>query len=520
MKIEMTILLAFAGLLAGGFIGAMMRAKMSGTKMANAEREAAQIVEDAKKEAETIRKEAEIEAKDEVFKSKAAWEDEVRDIRKELHGQEKRLVQKEENLDRKAVQFEEKEQELSRREQSLQDRDRNVQSKMEEADKLVAEQRAKLERISGITTEEAKQQLMAAMESEARHDAAKRIKQIEDEAKESADKKAKKILSLAIQRFAGDYVAEKTINSVALPSDEMKGRIIGREGRNIRAIEAATGIDLIIDDTPEAVIISGFNPVRREVARLALEKLIADGRIHPARIEEVVKKAEQEVDSAIREAGEQATFDVGVHGIHPEIVKIIGRLKYRTSYGQNVLYHSVEVAFLCGIMASELGIDAKMAKRAGLLHDIGKAVDHEVEGSHALIGAELAKKYGEPPEIVHALASHHEEEKPDTILAVLVQAADALSGARPGARREMLETYVKRLEDLERIGTSFGGVDSCFAIQAGREIRVMVSSDIVSDDQSHILAKDIARKIETEMTYPGQIRVNVIRETRATDYAK
>jgi len=520
LKIELTLLLTFAGVIVGGFIGAIMRAKASGSKFANAEREAAQIVESAKREAETIIKEADIQSKDVVFKAKAAWEDEVREARRELQSQEKRLVQKEENLDRKVSQVEEKVHDLSRREQSLLDRDRNLQKRTEEAEALVAEQRVKLERLSGITTEEAKQQLMAAMESEARHDAAKRIRQIEDEAKEVADKKAKKILSLAIQRFAGDYVAEKTINSVALPSDEMKGRIIGREGRNIRAIEAATGIDLIIDDTPEAVIISGFNPVRREVARLALEKLIADGRIHPARIEEVVKKAEQEVDSVIRESGEQATFDVGVHGIHQEIVKIIGRLRYRTSYGQNVLHHSIEVSFLCGIMAAELGIDVKQAKRAGLLHDIGKAVDHEVEGSHALIGADLARKYGEPPEIVHAIAAHHEEEKPETILAVLVQAADALSGARPGARREMLETYVKRLEDLERIGTSFNGVTSCFAIQAGREIRVMVASEVVSDDQSHVMAKDIARKIETEMTYPGQIRVNVIRETRATDYAK
>jgi ribonuclease Y len=512
--------LTFAGLVVGGFIGAVLRAKSSGSKVANAEREAAQIVESAKKEADTIRKEAEIESKDVVFKAKADWEEEVREVRKELLAQEKRLVHKEENLDRKVTQVDTKEQELGRREQSLLDRDRNVQKRTEEVEDLIAEQRTKLERISGITTEEAKQQLMAAMESEARHDAAKRIKQIEDEAKETADKKAKKILSLTIQRYAGDYVAEKTINSVALPSDEMKGRIIGREGRNIRAIEAATGIDLIIDDTPEAVIISGFNPVRREVARLALERLIADGRIHPSRIEEVVKKAEQEVESAIREAGEQATFDVGVHGIHQEIIKLVGRLRYRTSYGQNVLQHSLEVSFLCGIMAAELGMDIKQAKRAGLLHDIGKAVDHEIEGSHAIIGADLARKYGEPPEIVHAIAAHHEEEKPETVLAVLVQAADALSGARPGARREMLETYVKRLEDLERIGTSFNGVTSCYAIQAGREVRVMVSSEIVSDDQSHVMAKDIARKIEGEMTYPGQIRVNVIRETRATDYAK
>lgn len=519
MNTEM-LLMAFAGLIVGGLVGAILRAKSSGSKLANAEREAALIVENAKKEAETIRKEAEIQSKDVVFKARADWEDEVREARKELHAQERRLVQKEENLDRKGAQVDEKERDQVRREQSLSDRDRNLQKRTEEVETLISEQRALLEKISGLTSEEAKQHLIKTMESEARHDAAKMIKQIEDEAKESADKKAKKILSLTIQRYAGDYVAEKTINSVALPSDEMKGRIIGREGRNIRAIEAATGIDLIIDDTPEAVIISGFNPVRREVARLALERLITDGRIHPSRIEEVVKKAEQEVENTIRESGEQATFDVGVHGIHPEVIKLVGRLRYRTSYGQNVLQHSLEVSFLCGIMAAELGMDIKQAKRAGLLHDIGKAVDHEIEGSHAVIGADLARKYGEQAEIVHAIAAHHEDEKPDTVLAVLVQAADALSGARPGARREMLETYVKRLEDLERIGTSFNGVTSCFAIQAGREVRVMVSSDLVSDEQSHVIAKDIARKIEDEMTYPGQIRVNVIRETRATDYAR
>lgn len=520
MKIEMTMLLALAGLIIGGLLGAFLRAKSSGSKVANAERESAQIIDSARKEADTLRKEAELQAKDVVFRAKAEWEEEVREARREIQAQEKRLVQKEENLDRKAAQVDDKERELARREQSLGDRERNLQQKTEEAEALIMEQRTQLEAISGLSSEDAKQQLMAAMESEARHDAAKRIRQIEDEARETADKKAKKILSLTIQRYAGDYVAEKTINSVALPSDEMKGRIIGREGRNIRAIEAATGIDLIIDDTPEAVIISGFNPVRREVARLALEKLITDGRIHPSRIEEVVKKAEQEVESAIREAGEQATFDVGVHGIHPEVIKLIGRLRYRTSYGQNVLQHSLEVSFLCGIMAAELGFDVKQAKRAGLLHDIGKAIDHEIEGSHAIIGADFARKHGESAEIVHAIAAHHEEEKPDTVLAVLVQAADALSGARPGARREMLETYVKRLDDLEKIGTSFKGVTSCYAIQAGRELRVMVSSDLVSDDQSHGVARDIARKIENEMTYPGQIRVNVIRETRATDYAK
>jgi ribonuclease Y len=455
-----------------------------------------------------------------VLEAKSDWEKESRELRRELQVQEKRLLQKEENLDRKIVQLDDRESDLGKREKGLLQQEEQLKSREQEIDSLILEQRTRLENISGMKSEEAKQQLMAAMESEARHDAAKRIKEIEDEARESADKKAKEILALAIQRYAGDFVAEKTVSVVPLPSDEMKGRIIGREGRNIRAIEAATGIDLIIDDTPEAVIISGFNPVRREVARLALERLITDGRIHPARIEEVVSKATQDVDNAIREAGEQATFDVGVHGIHPEIIKLIGRLRYRTSYGQNVLQHSLEVAFLCGIMASELGLNVKQAKRAGLLHDIGKAVDHEIEGSHAVIGADLARKYGESPQIVHALAAHHEDEKPESILAVLVQAADALSGARPGARREMLETYVKRLEDLERIGTSFRGVTSCFAIQAGREIRVMVSSEEVTDAQAHVLAKDVARKIEDEMTYPGQIKVNVIRETRAIEYAK
>jgi ribonuclease Y len=520
LSIQIVVLIAIVGLVVGGVVGALVRRKTSASKLADAERDVARMLETARKEAETLRKEAEIQAKDTVFQAKDEWENEARELRRELQNQEKRLVQKEENLDRKVEQVDAREQELQRREQVAGERERQLQERNAEIDRLVAEQRGKLEQIAGLSAEEAKQQLMAAMESEARHDAAKRIKQIEDETREIADKKAKNILSLAIQRYAGDYVAEKTVSAVPLPNDEMKGRIIGREGRNIRAIEAATGIDLIIDDTPEAVIISGFNPVRREVARLSLERLITDGRIHPSRIEEVVKKAEQDVENAIREAGEQATFDVGVHGIHPEIIKLIGRLKYRTSYGQNVLQHSLEVAFLCGIMADELGLNAKQAKRAGLLHDLGKAVDHEVEGSHALIGADLARKFGEAPKIVHAIAAHHEEEKPDSILANLVQAADALSGARPGARREMLETYVKRLQDLERIGSSFVGVTSCFAIQAGREIRVMVASDDVSDDQSHVLARDIAKRIENEMTYPGQIKVNVIRETRAVEFAR
>jgi len=520
LTIEIVLILVIAALAAGVFAGMLLRRKLTEARMANAEQAAAQVVEDAGREADAIRKEANLQAKDIILQAKTESEKEARDLRRDIQNQEKRLLQKEENLDRKTDQVEMREEELVKRERSMAQREELVAAREQEAEVLVRRQTEMLEKISGMSVEEAKNMLMEAMEGEARHDAAKRIKQIEDEAREKADKKAKEILSLAIQRYAGDYVAEKTVSVIPLPSDDMKGRIIGREGRNIRAIEAATGIDLIIDDTPEAVIISGFNPVRREVARLSLERLIADGRIHPARIEEVVQKAGEDVETAIRESGEQATFDVGVHGIHPEIVKLVGRLRYRTSYGQNVLQHSIEVAFLCGIMAAELGINVKQAKRAGLLHDIGKAVDHEVEGSHALIGADLARKYGESPTIVHALAAHHEDEKPESVLAILTQAADALSGARPGARRETLETYVKRLNDLERIGSSFDGVSNCFAIQAGREIRIMVSSDNVSDAESFVLAKDIARKIEDEMAYPGQIKVNVIRETRAVEYAK
>jgi ribonucrease Y len=520
LNIEIVLLLVGAALACGVFAGMLLRRKLMEARLTDAERTASQIIDEAKKEADSLVKEAIIQAKDNVIEAKSEWERESRELRREIQAQEKRLLQKEENLDRKADSVDAREDELSKAEKLLTQKEEKVRIAEKEVEELLQEQTRKLEQISGLGSEEAKNQLIESMASEARHDAAKRIKQIEDEAKETADKKAKEILALAIQRYAGDFVAEKTVSVVPLPTDEMKGRIIGREGRNIRAIEAATGIDLIIDDTPEAVIISGFNPVRREVARLALERLIADGRIHPARIEEVVNKATLDVDNSIREAGEQATFDVGVHGIHPEIIKLIGRLKYRTSYGQNVLQHSLEVAFLCGIMAAELGLNVKQAKRAGLLHDIGKAVDHEIEGSHAVIGADLARKYGESPKIVHALAAHHEDEKPESILAILVQAADALSGARSGARREMLETYVKRLADLERIGQSFTGVTNCFAIQAGREIRILVSSDEVSDAQSHILAKEIARKVEDEMTYPGQIKVNVIRETRAVEYAR
>ena len=520
MKMELAFILIVVAAGIGFFIGNLMRKKMSGTMVAKAEEQASKALEDARREAETITKEATLQAKDVVFQAKADFERETKDKQRDLQALEKRIQQKEENLDKKTVLIDQREAEFFKREQNFSAKEQQLVQKDEKLSQLVEEERKQLEKISGMSSAEAKKHLLEVMESEAKLDAAKMIKAIEEEARETADKKSKEILSLAIQRYAGEYVAERTVSVVALPSDEMKGRIIGREGRNIRALEAATGIDLIIDDTPEAVILSGFNPVRREVAKIALEKLIMDGRIHPGRIEEVVSKAQEEVELAIKEAGERAAFDLGVHGIHPEVLKLIGRLKYRTSYSQNVYQHSLEVAFLCGIMASELGINVKQAKRAGLLHDLGKAVDHEVEGSHAVIGADLARKYGESPKIVHAIMAHHEDEKPSTVLAVLVQAADALSGARPGARREMMETYVKRLEDLERIATSFSGVTNSFAIQAGREIRVMVSSEEVSDERAVVLAKDVAKKIEAEMTYPGQIKVHVIRETRAVEYAK
>ena len=520
MKIEIALLLILIAAGIGFVIGNLLRKKLSGSLVEKAEDLAAKTLEDARRQAETITKEASLQAKDVVYQAKAEFERETKDKRRDLQALEKRLQQKEENLDKKMNLYDQRDLDFSKKEQSLAAKEQTFLQKEEKLNQLFEEQRKKLETISGMTSVEAKKILMDTMESEAKLDVAKRIKAIEEEARETADKKSKEIIALAIQRYAGEYVAERTVSVVALPSDEMKGRIIGREGRNIRALEAATGIDLIIDDTPEAVILSGFNPVRREVAKIALEKLITDGRIHPGRIEEVVAKAEEEVEHAIKEAGDQAAFDLGVHGIHPEILKLIGRLKYRTSYSQNVYQHSLEVAFLCGIMAAELGINVKQAKRAGLLHDLGKAVDHEVEGSHAVIGAELAKKYGEAPKIVHAILAHHEDEKPNTVLDVLVQAADALSGARPGARREMMETYVKRLEDLERIAGSFVGVINSFAIQAGREIRVMVSSEDVSDERAVVLAKDVAKKIEAEMTYPGQIKVNVIRETRAIEYAR
>lgn len=520
MKIEFVILFSFIAAIVGFIAGNLLRKKFIESKVASVEEQALKVLEDAKREAETITKEASLQAKDVVYQAKAEFERETKDKRREQQALEKRLQQKEENLDKKMNLFDQRDADFTKREQGLLIKEQYHAQKEEKLNQIIVDELKKLECISGMSAAEAKKILMESMENEAKLDVAKRIKAIEEEARETADKKSKEIISLAIQRYAGEYVAERTVSVVALPSDEMKGRIIGREGRNIRALEAATGIDLIIDDTPEAVILSGFNPVRREVAKISLEKLIADGRIHPGRIEEVVAKATEEVEQTMKEAGEQAAFDLGVHGIHPEVLKLIGRLRYRTSYSQNVYQHSLEVAFLCGIMASELGINVKQAKRAGLLHDLGKAVDHEVEGSHAVIGAELARKYGESPKIIHAIMAHHEDEKPNSVLAVLVQAADALSGARPGARREMMETYVKRLEDLERIAGSFGGVLNSFAIQAGREIRVMVSSDEVSDERAVVLAKDVAKKIEAEMTYPGQIKVNVIRETRAIEYAR
>ena len=517
---EMYIVAICIVALLGAVVGFLVRKKFAETKIVSAKEAARRVVEEAEQKAEILKKEALLQAKDKFYQEKADFEKETVEKRQELQNLEKRIIQRESHLDKKIELLDLKEAEINRREKVLIQQEKTTQEQEKKVAALLEKQRIQLESIARMTSEEAKRLLMESMENEAKHEAAKKIKKIEEETREIADKKSKEIISLAIQRYAAEYVAEKTVSVVNLPNEEMKGRIIGREGRNIRALEAATGIDLIIDDTPEAVILSGFNPVRREIARIALERLVSDGRIHPARIEEIVQKVEQEVETSIREAGEQATFDVGVHGIHPELIKLIGRLKYRTSFAQNVYQHSLEVAFLCGIMAAELGINVKQAKRAGLLHDIGKAVDHEVEGSHGKIGAELAKKYGESPLVVHSIASHHEEETPESILDVLVEAADALSGARPGARREMLETYVKRLEDLEKIATSFSGVEKSYAIQAGREIRIMVQPDRISDEDSVVLSRDIARKIEKEMTYPGQIKVTVIREMRSVDYAK
>jgi len=516
---EYMIGLLLLGLVLGFGLSFLVKGYAGRHKAQAAQSHADQLIEEAKQRADALLKEANLEAKDRLLKMKNEFDNETKETRSELKNQEKRIIQKEENLDRKIEQQEKREKDLSRLEKDTEKRGEQIAQQENELAALVSEQKRQLERISTLTAEQAKELLLRAMENEARYDGAKLIKKIENEAKEEADKKAKRILATAIQRYAADYVAERTVSVVQLPSEEMKGRIIGREGRNIRALESATGIDLIIDDTPEAVILSGFNPVRREVARLSLTRLIADGRIHPARIEDVVKKVTQEVDTVIKDAGEQAAFELGVHGIHMDLVKYLGSLKFRTSYTQNVLQHSVEVGFLAGIMAAELGLKEKLARRMGLLHDIGKAIDHEVEGPHAVIGSKLAKKFGESPQVVNAIAAHHEDIPPVTVYDILVQAADGLSGARPGARKELLENYVKRLEDLEAIANSFKGVDSSYAIQAGRELRVIVESGKVADEEAILMSRDIVKKIEESLTFPGQIKVTVIRETRAVEYA-
>ena len=515
-----TLLFSAAFLVAGLVAGFYLRRKLVEANQANIESQRRQIVENAIQEAEQIRKEASLQSKEEAYLIKQDAEKEIQASRRELKDEQRRLDRKLDEVRGEIAGLEKRENRLASRESGCTSREQALAAKEKEIDVLVERQRDKLETIAGISREDAKNLLMESIESEARMDAAKRLARIENEMKLAADRKGKNIIALAIARYAGDYVADKTVSVVPLPNEEMKGRIIGREGRNIRAIEAATGIDIIIDDTPEAVILSGFNPIRREIARLALENLISDGRIHPARIEEIVEKVTKEVDVEIREAGEKATFDAGAHGMHVDLINLIGRLKYRTSYGQNILQHSLEVAFLCGVMAAELGLDVKKAKRAGLLHDIGKAVDHEVEGSHAIIGRDLARKYGEAEDIIYAIGAHHEDQPPKSVLDILVQSADALSGARPGARKEMLQSYVKRLEDLENIANSFKGVEKSYAIQAGRDLRIIVDSQRVRDDEALLLSQDVARAIEAQLTYPGQIRVTVIRETRAVEYAK
>lgn len=517
--IEYAVILA-AGLAVGAGLGMILKGRALSKRRQDAEAEAARIIAAAEREAETKRKEALLEAKDKFYQARAEFERETREKRQELQNQERRLAQKEDNLEKKLESVEKREAEIARRERELSARERIALEKEERYEQGLKEQRQMLEKIASMTAEEAKKQLMLMMEDEARYEAAKTIKRIEDEAKEEADKKAKNIISTAIQRYASDYVAEATVSVVNLPSDDMKGRIIGREGRNIRALEAATGIDLIIDDTPEAITLSCYDPLRREIARLTIERLIADGRIHPARIEEVVEKVRRDLDIAMKEEGEKAAFDLGLQNIHPELIKLVGRLRYRTSYGQNVLMHSREVAYFAGIMAAELGCDQRLARRAGLLHDIGKAVDHEVEGSHPDIGADLAKKYGESQKVINAILSHHGNVEANCVESVLVAAADALSASRPGVRRETLESYLKRLEKLEEVANSFKGVEKSYAIQAGREIRIIVKPEDLSDANSAQLSRDIAKRIEQELTYPGQIKVTVVRESRYVEYAK
>ncbi len=506
-----------AGLVVGGVIffilGVTYRKKVAEKEIGSAEEEAKRIINEAIRGGENKKREMLLEAKEEIHKSRTENEKEVKERRSELQKQERRLQQKEESLDKKLDIHEKKEEELAKK-------IANVQAQQEEVASLKRSQMEMLEKISGLTQDEAKAYILKGVEDDVRHETAMKIKEIEDQMKDEADQKAREIITTAIQRCAADHAAEVTVSVVPLPNDEMKGRIIGREGRNIRTLETITGVDLIIDDTPEAITVSSFDPVRREVARLALEKLIADGRIHPTRIEDMVEKARREVDHTIKQEGERAVFETGIHGLHPELIKLLGRQKYRTSYGQNVLNHSIEVAHIAGLLASELGVDVTLAKRAGLLHDLGKSVDHEMEGSHVQLGVELAKKYKENPVVINAIEAHHGDVEPQTVIACLVQAADAISAARPGARRENVENYIRRLEKLEELTSSFPGVEKAYAIQAGREVRIMVKPEEVTEDNMILLAHDVARKIEAELEYPGQIKVNVIRETKAVEYAK